>query len=180
MKRRSLITGGLLAAGYTLLGRPDAAQAQQKKSMPMMHHAAHAAAGWVTLFDGTSLAGWTPIGDANWRLEDGAAVADKGNGFLMSKDSYGDFELKVEFWVNETANSGVFIRCGDPTSVTGANAYEVNIFDQRPDPTVAIRRGPPCALALTERSLHWSSIGGSVGTAGRDHQRQGTSAALER
>jgi len=135
MKRRSLITGGLLAAGYTLLGRPDAAQAQQKKSMPMMHHAAHAAAGWVTLFDGTSLAGWTPIGDANWRLEDGAVVADKGSGFLVSKDSYGDFELKVEFWVNETANSGVFIRCGDPTKVTGPTAYEVNIFDQRPDPT---------------------------------------------
>src|SRR5262249_51833870 len=33
------------------------------------------------------------------------------------------------------ANSGVFLRCSDPGKVTATNAYEVNIFDQRPDPS---------------------------------------------
>ena len=33
------------------------------------------------------------------------------------------------------ANSGVFIRCSDPQQITAANAYEVNIFDMRPDQT---------------------------------------------
>ena len=28
-----------------------------------------------------------------------------------------------------------FIRCSDPTKVTGATSYEVNIFDKRPDPS---------------------------------------------
>ena len=93
-----------------------------------------AAAGWTSLFDGKSLDGWTPIGDANWRLADGAVQADKGSGFLVSKQSYGDFELRIEVWVDEPANSGVFIRLSDPTMVSAANSYEVNIFDTRPDP----------------------------------------------
>ena len=92
-----------------------------------------AAAGWTTLFDGKSLDGWTPIGDANWRLADGAVQADKGSGFLVSKQSYGDFELRTEVWVDEPANSGVFIRISDPKMVSSATSYEVNIFDTRPD-----------------------------------------------
>jgi hypothetical protein len=88
--------------------------------------------GWVVLFDGKSLDNFNKVGDANWRIEDGAAVADKGNGFLVTKDSYGDFQLRAEFWVGEDANSGVFIRCSDPSKVTGSNAYEVNIWDDRP------------------------------------------------
>jgi len=91
--------------------------------------------GWVTLFDGKNLDNWNKIGDANWRIEDGAVVADKGNGFLVSKNSYGNFQLRAEFWVDDGANSGIFIRCVDPDKVTGSSAYEVNIWDQRPDPT---------------------------------------------
>ena len=35
--------------------------------------------GWVTLLDGSNpstLANWNRLGDANWRVEDGAVVAD--------------------------------------------------------------------------------------------------------
>ena len=96
---------------------------------------AQSGAGWIVLFDGKSLDNWNQIGDANWRIEDGAAVADKGNGFLVSKNAYSDFQLRAEFWVDDAANSGIFIRCTDPAKVGGATAYEVNIWDQRPDPT---------------------------------------------
>jgi hypothetical protein len=96
---------------------------------------AQSEAGWVVLFDGKSLDHWNKIGDANWRIEDGAVVADKGNGFLVSKTTYGDFLLRAEFWVDDDANSGIFIRCTDPEKVTGNNAYEVNIWDRRPDPS---------------------------------------------
>lgn len=97
-----------------------------------------AAAGWTVLLDGTSLANFDVLGTANWRLTDGAVVADNGaqhEGYLISKDTYGDFQLRVEFWVDTPANSGVYIRCTDRQKVTNATAYEVNIFDQRPDPT---------------------------------------------
>jgi len=95
-----------------------------------------ARAPFQVLFDGTSLDGWTAVGDANWSLADGAVSADKGGmSFLASGDSYRDFDLRAEIWVSPDANSGIFIRCADRTRFTPANAYEVNVFDQRPDPT---------------------------------------------
>ena len=93
------------------------------------------AGGWTTLFDGSSLDGWNVLGDANWALEDDAVRADSGRGFLVTPRSYGDFELTLEFWVDEPANSGIFVRCADGQSVRDDNSYEVNIFDTRPDQT---------------------------------------------
>ncbi len=92
-------------------------------------------AGWVTLLDGTNLNQWTSIGNANWRLYEGAVQAEIGSGFLVSKQSYKDFQIKVEFWSDEDANSGIFMRLSDPKVITADNSYEVNIFDKRPDPS---------------------------------------------
>jgi hypothetical protein len=97
--------------------------------------AGQADAGWVTLFDGKNLDNWSAIGDANWRIADGVVEADKGNGFLVSKTAYTDYQIRAEFWVDSDANSGIFIRATDPDKVTAANGYEVNIFDKRPDPS---------------------------------------------
>ena len=91
--------------------------------------------GWTTLFDGTSLNGWTRVGDANWEIVDGTVQATKGGtSFLVTPASYGDFQITLEFWTSDDANSGVFIRCQDPKNITAMNAYEVNIYDKRPDP----------------------------------------------
>lgn len=99
---------------------------------------AFAERGVRVLFDGSSLDGWTAVGDANWSLVDGVVSADSGGmSFLVSSDSFADFELRTEIWVSPEANSGIFIRCSDRTRFTPANAYEVNVFDQRPDPTYA-------------------------------------------
>jgi hypothetical protein len=95
-----------------------------------------AQAGWKVLLDGTNMNQWTPIGMANWRVVDGAVQADSGmGGFLVSKEMYGDFELRAEVWVTPDANSGIFIRGANPKQVTAMNAYEVNIYDMRPDQT---------------------------------------------
>jgi hypothetical protein len=92
--------------------------------------------GWVMLVDGKSMDNFTTTGEANWRVEDGAIVADQGKGgHLVSKNKYKDFQIVAEFWSDEKANSGIFIRC-DPAKGIGADkCYEVNIFDTRPDPS---------------------------------------------
>ncbi len=90
-------------------------------------------AGWTMLFDGKNLNAFDVVGNANWEIVDGAVQANKGTGFLVTKASYGDFELKAEFWVDDAANSGIFIRCQNPKEITATNAYEVNIYDKRPD-----------------------------------------------
>jgi hypothetical protein len=118
-----------------------------------------AAGGWITLFDGTSLSGWNPIGDANWRLAEGAVQADRGAGFLVSQASYADFQLRAEFWVDDDANSGIFVRCDNPREVTATNAYEVNIYDKRPDP--AYRTG---AIVDVARPMAQINAGGKWNT----------------
>jgi hypothetical protein len=126
MKRLSVITMGLLVIGLGTFGCAQQASRQTD-------------AGWITLIDGPrGLENWNRIGDANWRAEDGAIVADKrgkASSFLVSKNAYKDFEIRAEFWASDGANSGIFIRCSDPNKITASNSYEVNIFDQRPDPS---------------------------------------------
>ncbi len=121
MKRRTFLSTTLLIVGLIAAAAPRVAQAQTST-------------GWISLFDGKNLDNFTQVGDANWRIEDGSVVADKGNGFLVTKNSYGDFQLRVEFWADEDANSGVYIRCSDPQKITATNSYEVNIYDKRPEP----------------------------------------------
>ncbi|HEY1261588.1 MAG TPA: DUF1080 domain-containing protein [Stellaceae bacterium] len=157
-------------------------------AIPLPPRAAHgqgASDGWVTLFDGKNLDQWNQIGDANWKIEDGAVVANKGSGFLVSKKPYGDFELKVEFWVNDAANSGVFIRCEDPHKIAGATGYEVNIYDQRPDPTygtgaiVNVAKVNPMPKAggkwntyeITAKGPHMTAILNGVKTADGDNDK---------
>lgn len=123
MQRLSVITMGLLVVALATFG---CAQMQYGQSD----------AGWVTLIDGArGLENWNRVGDANWRAEDGAIVADKGKGgYLVSKNSYKDFQIRAEFWADHTTNSGIFIRVSDPNKIGAKSAYEVNIYDRRPGP----------------------------------------------
>lgn len=109
-----------------------------------LHIAPRAAAqtgpGWTQLFDGKTIGSdWDRTGDANWRVEDGAIVADKRTGqavaYLITKAKYKDFQVHIEFWASDDANSGIMMRCQDPATPTDRTCYEANIFDQRPDPT---------------------------------------------
>jgi len=92
--------------------------------------------GWTTLIDGEKgLDNFVREGDANWRGEGGAIVADRGKGgFLVTKNSYKDFQIRAEFWADHHTNSGIFMRIQDPKKIGAANAYEVNIFDRRAGP----------------------------------------------
>ena len=95
--------------------------------------------GWTQLFDGKTLNNFTPSNpDVNWRVEDGVIVADgtkgKGGGHLITKESYKDHQIYAEFWADEKANSGIFVRC-NPKSIGAKTCYEVNIYDTRPDPS---------------------------------------------
>ena len=91
--------------------------------------------GWVALIDGEKgLENFDRLGDANWRAESGAIVADKGKGgHLVSKKSYRDFEIRAEFWAQTDTQSGIFIRITNPKNVGSASAYEANIYDLRPE-----------------------------------------------
>jgi Domain of Unknown Function (DUF1080) len=119
MKRLSSVTLGLLIVAITFAGCGHQLPGQ----------------GWITLIDGDKgLENFNRVGDANWRAEGGAVVADKGKGgYLVSKNSYKDFEIYAEFWADHTTNSGIRFRALDPNKLNDSNSYEANIYDQRPD-----------------------------------------------
>lgn len=92
---------------------------------------------WITLIDGTEgMDNFNILGDANWSAQMSAIQVTEGSGtsFLVTKESYSDFSLRVEFWASHDANSGIFMRCQDPSNINDRNCYEANIYDQRPDP----------------------------------------------
>jgi len=119
MKSLSVISLGLLVTALTVFGCATTSDS-----------------GWVTLVDGAKgLENFNRIGDANWRAEGGAIVADKGKGgHLVTKNSYTNFQIRAEFYAETGTNSGIFIRATDPNKITATNAYEVNIYDLRPGP----------------------------------------------
>ncbi|MFT4815546.1 MAG: hypothetical protein ACI80L_000480 [Pseudohongiellaceae bacterium] len=93
---------------------------------------------WVTLIDGTQgMENFNVVGDANWSAEHNAIQATEGSGasWLVSKESYSDFTLRVEFWASNDSNSGIYMRCADADQITDRTCYEANVFDQRGDPS---------------------------------------------
>jgi hypothetical protein len=95
--------------------------------------------GWITLLDSANKGEWSEVGKANWEMKDGVLTVDKLDGkdiaYLVSKSTYKDFQIRAEFWVDDEANSGIFIRCDQADKIDGKICYEVNIFDKRSDPS---------------------------------------------
>ena len=90
--------------------------------------------GWIRLFDGATLDGWVPRdgADVRWRVEDGLLTAgpDSPRGYLVTTREFDDFQLRLEFWVNDGANSGVFLRVpGRDVPIDQRTAVEVNVSD---------------------------------------------------
>ncbi|HEX9589801.1 MAG TPA: DUF1080 domain-containing protein [Bradyrhizobium sp.] len=125
MKRLSTLAAGLLI-GAAALQYSNLASGQSE-------------GGWITLLDGTKMGDWNEVGKANWAMKDGALTVDKLDGkelsYLVTKNSYKDFQIRAEFWTDEEANSGVFIRCDQSQKIDAKICYEVNIYDKRPDPS---------------------------------------------
>lgn len=72
----------------------------------------------VVLFDGTSLEAWRASrgGPARWVIEDGAMVAVPGAGGVVTRDSFADVQLHLEWQVpddgdrgQDSGNSGIFL-----------------------------------------------------------------------
>ena len=101
--------------------------------------AAQSGDGWTTLLEAQNMGDWEQVGVTNWRIEDGATVADnrtsESPAYLLSKDSYADFMLHIEFWASDDANSGIFMRCNNRETINDRSCYEANIYDQRKDPS---------------------------------------------
>jgi hypothetical protein len=87
---------------------------------------------FVQLFDGT-LNGWTieRTTAGNFTIEDGVLRVAAPEGWLKSRDTFGDFVLRVEFrFLTDDADSGIFVRAVDDGPFGRgwpSNSYQVQL-----------------------------------------------------
>ncbi|MUU76992.1 3-keto-disaccharide hydrolase [Winogradskyella endarachnes] len=97
---------------------------------------------------------WSSYGEANWSFSNNILTGKikKGEGYLITKQHYSNFELKLEFKPDSTINSGVFIRCNSE-NMNPETCYELNIWDVHPDQTnrtgAVVARANPLANVST-------------------------------
>lgn len=103
----------------TMMAAPDTTVVAQVKDTVNILTDAEAASGWKLLFDGKSLDQWRVYnGDSiphTWKAVDGelqlhpeGAHGAMIGGDLITKDTFGDFELVFDFKLADSANSGLF------------------------------------------------------------------------
>jgi hypothetical protein len=117
------------------MGEANALTAQEQKE------------GWILLFDGKTLDKWnvTPALAKVWKVSDGAIKADLSDagGTMLTKDTFDNFVLRVEFRAHPDINSGIILRSPPPRAAApagekpapapgGGPGYELQIRDRNP------------------------------------------------
>jgi len=135
---RLLLILGLAACGGGDEGLPeaDANEAPAGVDAPQEHNTLSAeerAEGWDLLFDGSSTEAWRTYGADDlhdgWQAIDGTLVRVDGGGDIITRDTYTDFELKVDWMVLGGGNSGIFIRASEESGRIFEGAPEVQVLD---------------------------------------------------
>jgi hypothetical protein len=120
-------------------------------------------AGWVSLFDGKTLNGWS--GDSNWKVEDGAIVIEStcekptGTIYLVWQGGEAaDFELKMEMKGTGSINGGVQYRGWIvPPAQRGAGPAAPRAGGPAPAPAPcpsgAARGTPPSAMSEAQWNM---------------------------
>lgn len=69
------------------------------------------AQGWIQLFDGETLFGWTQLGAGNWRVEEGNIVVDGwSNGWIATTSAFTNCELVVKLRVSPEGGASVSVQ----------------------------------------------------------------------
>jgi hypothetical protein len=115
-----------------------------------------AEAGFVSLFNGRDLAGWTGAVDG-YEVRDGAIVCRTGaGGTLYTRGIYRNFVVRLEFRLPPAGNNGLAIRypgSGDPAY---AGMTELQVLDD----------GDPKYASIDPRQAHGSAYGMVAATRG--------------
>ena len=109
--------------------------------------------GWVSLFDGQTLGGWTsvplPGQTSSWEVKDGVLEGSGGQSMLYSpRGDYKNFKFRAELKINDKGNSGMYVRT--PKGPTFMNGYEIQVNATHRDP---IRTGSLYTLVHLEKSV---------------------------
>ncbi|MBE0380596.1 3-keto-disaccharide hydrolase [Pseudoalteromonas prydzensis] len=90
-------------------------------------------AGWQLLFNGHDMSHWRNFKSdsisSKWIIDDGAMLLTKGGGDILTKKSYENFDLKLDWKISEVGNSGIFILADELGKYIYSHAPEIQIID---------------------------------------------------
>ena len=89
--------------------------------------------GWIRLFDGRTLSGWTAPDPGRWHVTpDGVLVGEGPVSHLFSPATYTNLEFKSEVRLNHSGNSGMYFRAA--LAKGWPKGYEAQAENTSPDP----------------------------------------------
>jgi len=88
--------------------------------------------GWVALFDGKTLSGWTAPDPGDWTMENGVLTGRGKTSHLFSPNTYTNLEFKAEVKLNHRGNSGMYFRAAYGRG--WPKGYEAQVENTSPDP----------------------------------------------
>ena len=94
--------------------------------------------GWKPLFDGTSTSAWHGYQKTDmpkgWSIVDGALTKSEPVADLISKETFGDFELEFEWKLGKGGNSGIFYRANEEYEHIYWSGPEYQLLDDANNP----------------------------------------------
>ncbi len=95
---------------------------------------AEKAEGWTLLFDGKDLSLWRNFKKEDvsekWQVADGAfTLTEKGGGDIITKETYGAFELKLDYRITKAGNSGLMYHVTEEEATPWRTGPEIQIQD---------------------------------------------------
>lgn len=129
--------GAIALASLTFAAAPAAhAQANTLTAKEKAH-------GWRLLFDGTSLDAWrgykTDAAPVGWRVADGIIVKDSSAEDIVTRDSFANFELVMDWKIAKGGNAGIFYRGTEEYDHIYWSAPEYQLLDDANAPDGASR-----------------------------------------
>lgn len=88
--------------------------------------------GWIQLFDGKTLSGWSAVDPGEWEVKDGVLIGKGKVSHLFSPNTYTNLEFKAEVRTKPNSNSGMYFRAQRGSG--WPNGYEAQVNNSYPDP----------------------------------------------
>ena len=143
MKKIKVLSIGIMLLSISALGAPIGKQRSflQDSTTNKTSDKALKRGKWEVLFDGKSTEHWRGFRKdylpSEWIIENGTlTLTKKGGGYIVTKEQYSNFELKLDWKISEAGNSGVFFHVSENPAYKYVyhTGPEVQILDDEKHP----------------------------------------------
>jgi hypothetical protein len=136
---RAAMTTGLMAiAACTPMGSKPPAESGATTAVATGVTDAQRAAGWRSLFPGTSTDAWRGYKQqtfpAGWKIQDGVLTKTGSVEDIMTRDQFGNFQLAFDWKLSPGGNAGVFYRGTEEYDHIYWSAPEYQLLDDAGHP----------------------------------------------